>query len=327
MPANLPPAYFEAEKRLREARTPAEKIEVLEEMLTIMPKHKGTDKLRADLRRKISRLRTQPQKKGAVSRRNSAYNIDKEGAGQVVIIGPPNSGKSSLVATLTNAKPEIAAFPHTTWTPAPGMAQYENIKFQLIDTPPMTPDFIEPWMGDILRRSDMVVLVLDLHSDPLEQSDRVLSVLRDLGIFPEGFPAPVDVKAPVEKKILVLVNKTDGEKDREDFGVFIELWETKLPCLGVSSKTGYNLKRFLEMVYETLGIIRVYTKAPGKKPDFEHPFTLPKNSTLEELAAKVHKDFLMDLKFARVWGDSVFDGQKVQKDHVLGEGDVVEMHI
>ena len=245
----------------------------------------------------------------------------------MVIIGPPNSGKSSIVSLLTNVNPEIAEFPHSTWTPVPGMAPYENIQFQLVDTPPITPDFIEPWMRDIIRRSDMVTLVMDLHADPIGQCDGILSILQDLGIFPEGFSIPSDAKGPMSKKMLVLINKTDDEKAKEDFEIFLELWEKKLPCLGISAKTGYNLKRFFEMIYEILGIMRIYTKAPGKKADLDHPFTLPVKSTLEELAAKIHKDFVSHLKFARVWGNSVFDGQMVQRDHVLEEGDVVEIHI
>ena len=245
----------------------------------------------------------------------------------MLIIGPPNSGKSSLVSTLTNADPDIAEFPHTTWTPLPGMAPYENIQFQLVDTPPLTTDFIEPWMRDLIRRADMATLVLDLHADPIGQCAEALSILADLGIFPEGFPITGEVKSPVSKKMLLLVNKVDDERAREDFEIFLELRETDLPCLGISARTGYNASRFLEMIYEILGIMRVYTKAPGKKPDFEHPFTLPKDSTLEELASKIHKDFVSDLKFARVWGPSVYDGQKVQRDHVLQEGDVVEIHL
>ena len=144
MPANLPPNYFEAERRYREAKEPAEKVKALEEMLTIMPKHKGTDKLRAGLRRKISTFKTQTLKKKGVSRRDSAYSIDREGAAQVIVVGPPNSGKSSLLAGLTNAKPEVNSFPHSTWKPTPGMVPYENIQFQLVDTPPLTMDYVEP---------------------------------------------------------------------------------------------------------------------------------------------------------------------------------------
>ena len=154
MPANLPPVYFDAEKRFREAKTPESKIEALEEMLTIMPKHKGTDKLRADLRRRIAKLKEQAQQKKGGARRDAAYMIEKEGAAQIAVIGAPNTGKSALVAALTNASPEVAEFPHTTWKPTPGMAPYENIQFQLVDTPPITRDYLDPWMADLMRRAD-----------------------------------------------------------------------------------------------------------------------------------------------------------------------------
>lgn len=327
MPANLPPAYFEAERCFREAKTPAEKVEALEEMLTIMPKHKGTDKLRADVRRKISKFRAQSQQKKGASRKETGYSIDKEGAAQVVIVGPPNSGKSSLLAKLTNANPEVAEFPHSTWKPTPGMVRYENIQFQLLDTPPITNEYMDPWMGDLIRRCDIIAMVIDIRNGPLRQFEETFSILKDLRIFPQGFPVPQGLeKAPFIKKMIVVVNKVDNGEDEEDYEIFLELWETELPCVDISTKMGHNLARFVEMIYDLSGIIRVFTKAPGKKPDLNSPFVLPKESTLEELATKIHKDFVTNLKFARIWGESVFDGQMIQRDHILQEGDVVEIH-
>jgi len=328
MPANLPPQYFEAEKRFREAKSPELKVEALEEMLTIMPKHKGTDKLRADLRRKISKFKSQShQKKGGV-RRESAYSIDREGAAQVVVVGPPNVGKSSLIATLTNAAPEVADFPHSTWKPTPGMIPYENIQFQLIDTPPISGDYIDPWMADLIRRADIVIILLDLHGDPLGQSENTLFLLQKLRIFAEGTPIPEDLnKPPFIKKILVVVNKMDEAEDEEDYEVFLELSEINLPCIGISLLTKRNLTAFIKKIYDISGIIRVYTKAPGKEPDLSAPFVLSKECTLEALATKIHKDFINKLKFAKIWGGAVFDGQMVQRDYMLQDGDVVEMHI
>jgi ribosome-interacting GTPase 1 len=328
MPANLPPQYFDAEKRFREAKTPEGKVEALEEMLTIMPKHKGTDKLRADLRRKISKFKTQSQQKKGVSRHESAYSIDKEGAAQVVVIGPANVGKSSLIASLTNASPEVADFPHSTWKPTPGMASFENIQFQLVDTPPISQAHMEPGLADLIRRADILIILLDLHGDALEQLESTLFLLRELRVFPEGDPIPEDLKKPpFIKKVLLVVNKMDQEEDEEDYEVFLELSETSLPSLGISARTKRNLTAFIERIFHISGIIRVYTKAPGKEPDLSAPFVLPKDSTLEHLAAKIHKDFLDKLKFAKLWGRDVYDGQMVQRDYVLQDGDVVEMHI
>lgn len=328
MPANLPPQYFEAERLFREAKTPEAKVEALEEMLAIMPKHKGTDKIRADLRRKISKFKAQSQQKKGATRRETAYSIDKEGAAQVVVIGPPNVGKSSLVDALTNATPEVADFPHSTWKPTPGMAPYENIQFQLIDTPPISEDYIDPWMADLIHRADILVVLLDLHADPFQQLEDTLSILRELRIFPEQGPIPKDLeKLPFIKKVFVVVNKMDETEEKEDYEVFLELSEIKLPCIGISTLMKHNLTAFVEKIYDISNIIRVHTKAPGKEPDLSAPFVLPKESTLEDLAAKIHKDFIKDLKFAKIWGKAVFDGQMVQRDYILQDGDVAEMHI
>lgn len=328
MPANLPPHYFEAEKRYRKAKTSVERIEHLEEMLMIMPKHKGTDKLRADLRRRISKLKDQSRQKKGGARRDAAHVIEKEGAAQIAIIGPPNTGKSSLVAALTKARPEVADFPHSTWKPMPGMAPHENIQFQLIDTPPINREYMDPWMGDLIRRADILLILLDLQADPLEQQEETLSVLEGLRVFPEGMPVPGGLrKPPFIKKMLMVLNKMDGPENEEDYEVFLELSEQRFPGMGVSAKYGLNLKDLIGSVYRLSNIIRVYTRAPGKEPKRDAPFVLQRDSTLEELAERIHKDFASKLNFARIWGVKVFDGQMVQRDYVLQEGDVVEIHI
>lgn len=328
MPANLPPPYFEAEKRFREARTSEEKLDALEDMLTIMPKHKGTDKLRADLRKRIAKVKEQALQKKGGARRDAAYIVEKEGAAQVVVLGPPNTGKSALVATLTNANPEVADFPHTTWKPVPGMAPFENIQFQLVDTPPIATDYIDPWMTDLMRRADMLLILLDLHQDPLGSLEEMLSALESLRIFPPGTPIPGDLKKPpFIKKVLIVVNKVDDNRDDEDLVAFVELADLKLPWIGISILGERNLADLLKAVYDLSGIIRVYTKAPGKEPNKNAPFALQAGSTLGDLAAKIHKDFVTRMKFAKIWGNTVFDGQMVQRDHVLRDGDVVEIHV
>lgn len=328
MPANLPPAYFDAEKRFREAKTAEEKVELLEEMLTIMPKHKGTDKLRADLRKRIARLKVEAQQKKHSSRRDFACSVEKEGAVQVAVVGAPNVGKSSLVAALTNATPEVAEFPHTTFKPTPGMAPYENIQFQLVDTPPITRDYIDPWMADLLRRADILAVMVDIGADPLQQLEDTLAVLEGLRIFPEGATVLQALKKlPFMKKMLIFVNKLDDFKFEEDYTAFLELSGTALPCIGGSVRRGRSLMGFLELLYEIADIIRVYTRAPGKDADLTAPFVLPRGSNLEDLAGKIHKDFVSGLKFAKVWGKAVYDGQMVQRDHVLEDGDIVEIRI
>ncbi|UCE81774.1 MAG: TGS domain-containing protein [Deltaproteobacteria bacterium] len=328
MPANLPPDYFEAEKRYRAAKTPTEKIACLEEMLTIMPKHKGTDKLRAGLRKRISKLKSASQTKKSVGKRDSAFQIDKEGAGQVVLVGPANVGKSALVATLTNATPEVADFPLTTWKPTPGMMPVENIQIQLVDTPPLNRDYVEPELLALIRRSDFILLVVDLHTDPIQQLEDTVALLQEHRIVPSHLQDLTNEQRGFAFiPFLVLANKNDDETTDENLEIFRELLEGDWPLLSVSANTGRNLELLKQTLVAQLNIIRVYSKAPGKEPDLTSPFVLKKGSTVAEFAGKVHKDFVEKLKIAKVWGNAVYDGQMVQRDHILEDGDVVELHI
>jgi ribosome-interacting GTPase 1 len=328
MPANLPPDYFEAEKRYRAAKTPAEQIACLEDMLTIMPKHKGTDKLRAGLRKRISKLKSASQAKKSISKRDSAFNIDKEGGGQVVVVGPANVGKSALVATLTNANPEVADFPLTTWKPTPGMMPVENIQIQLVDTPPLNRDYLEPELLNLIRRADLILLVVDLQTDPVQQLEDTVILLEEHRIVPRHLQNRYTEQRTLSFiPYLVLANKNDDENTEENLEIFRELLEEDWPLLSVSAETGRNLELLKETLVEKLKIIRVYSKAPGKEPDLTAPFVLKKGSTVEDFAGKVHKDFVVKLKIAKVWGDVVYDGQMVQRDHILQDGDVVELHI
>ncbi len=328
MPANLSPDYYEAEKRYKEAKTSEARIEALQEMLAVIPKHKGTDKMQADLKHRISKLKEESQKKRGAVKQKSIYSIDKEGAAQIVIIGPPNSGKSSILASLTNAEPEIAQFPHTTHKPLPGMALFENVQFQLIDTPPLTADYIDPLMMDMIRRSDIAAIVLDIKSDLISEIEEILEIMAESRIFPEGSEIPDGTRRPVTfKKTIILVNKVDNDLLIEDFNTFVELVDLKITAIPISILNSINLDLFLKTLFDLSGIMRIYSKYPGKDPDLDEPFVISKGSTLEELAGKIHKEFITKLKFARVWGKSAHDGQMIQHDHVLQDGDIVELHI
>ncbi|RME46821.1 MAG: TGS domain-containing protein [Chloroflexi bacterium] len=328
MPTNLPPEALEAEQRYREARTIEEKIARLEEFISAIPKHKGTDKLRADLRRRLSKLRSSAQSRKKVSRQLSPYHIDREGAGQVVVIGPANVGKSALVDALTNAAPEVSPAPYTTWQPTPGMMPVYDIQVQLIDTPPLTREYVEPEFLDLIRRADLVLLMVDLLTDPIEQLEDTVAVLLENRIVPQHLKeryANQDQRRPTFVPLLVLVNKNDDETTDEIYEIFLGLLEDEWPLIPISVATGRNLDRLKQAVFEHLGVIRVYSKAPGKPPDLDVPFVLKKGSTVEEFAGKVHQDFLRNLKAARVWGSVPFDGQMVPRDYVLQDGDVVEL--
>jgi ribosome-interacting GTPase 1 len=328
MPTNLPPEYFEVEKRYHAANSTAKKIVCLQELLSTIPKHKGTDKLRADLRRRLSKLKAASQARKGVGKRSSAFRIDKEGAGQVVVVGPANVGKSALVATLTNATPEVADSPFTTWKPIPGMMPMENIQIQLVDTPPLNRDFVEPEMLDLIRESDLILLVVDLQADPVQQLEDTIALLQEHRIVPRHLKDRyTEQRRLTFKPLLVLVNKNDDEHTDEDFEIFRELIEGDWPLLPVSVTSGRNLERLKEAVFERLEIIRIYSKAPGREPDLSAPFVLKKGGTVAEFAGKIHQDFFENLKAVRVWGSVAYDGQMVRRDHILHDGDVVELRI
>lgn len=328
MPTNLPPEYFEVEERYRAAQSIEEKTACLEELLSTIPKHKGTDKLRADLRRRLSKLKAASQTRKGVSRRGSVFHIDKEGAGQVVVVGPANVGKSALVAMLTNATPEVADYPYTTWTPTPGMMPVENIQIQLIDTPPLSRDYVEPGLLDLIRRSDLILLVVDLQTYPIQQLEDTIAMLEEHRIVPLHLKdRHTEQRRLTFIPLLVLVNKSDDEGSDEDFEILCELLEDNWPLLPVSATTGRHLERLKQAVFERLEIIRVYSKPPSKEPDLNAPFVLKKGSTVADFAGKVHQDFCEKLTAARVWGSAAHDGQMVGRDHVLQDGDVVELRI
>ena len=163
MPANLTPDYHRAEERFRHARTVEEKIDALEEMLRVVPKHKGTDGLQGDLKARLAKLKKQPASKAGKA--THSHLIPREGAGQVALVGPPNTGKSSLVAALTKAKPEIAPYPFTTREPHAGMMDWEDVRVQLIDTPPITADYLESYLSSTVQVADAALLMVDLGDD------------------------------------------------------------------------------------------------------------------------------------------------------------------
>ncbi len=327
MPTNLPPNYYTVEEQYRRATSPEEKIRYLQEMMSIVPKHKGTDHLRADLRRKISGLKDTSKKQKGPSRQESVYNIEREGAGQVVVIGPANVGKSSLVARLTNAEPEVERYPYTTWTPTPGMMPFENVQIQLIDTPPLDEEYIEPQMMALIRRADLMLLLLDLQAFPIEQLETSLALLEEYHIVPRRWRDRYDPSrghftfVPLQ----ILVNKCDDEGMAEDFQVLQELLDEPWPMLPLSIETGRNLERMRATVFDRLEIVRIYAKPPGGEADLQAPFVMARGGSVEDFAAKVHRDFLEQLKSARIWGHGVHDGQMVGRDHVLHDGDVVEL--
>ncbi|MGB5530942.1 MAG: GTPase [Ignavibacteriaceae bacterium] len=328
MPTNLPPEYFRADQKFREAESALAKISALEEMMSTIPKHKGTDKLRAELRRKISRLKVDQKKKKGAVKHESEYHIEKEGAGRVVLVGSANVGKSSILAALSHATPVISEAPFSTWVPLPGMMLIDDVQIQLIDTPPLSKEIVQPELFDLIRSADLILIVVDLQATPFQQLEDSILLLNEHKIIPkQRESANADDRRIQLIPVLVVVNKDDDEQCDKDFQVFKELLEVELPLVPISVNNQRNFENLNKSIFEILEIIRIYSKPPGKDADMTKPFVIKKGSTLEEFAGKVHHDFQQKLRTARVWGSNVYDGQLVGKDHVLHDKDIVELHL
>lgn len=329
MPANLPPQYIALKRQFELSRDTDEKIELLEEMISIMPKHKGTNKLLGEVRSKLARLRKEALSKPSKHKRHDGYNIVRQGAAQVVLIGFPNVGKSSILNSLTNAEAEVAPYPFTTGKPVIGMMPYEDISIQLIDTPPISEDFVDTHLPELVRRADLILLIADIgNDDALEQIEIVMPKLLESRIkLISGEDQYEDEY--ICKKTVLIANKEDMEGSQERLEILKELYSQRFPIFTISTETGKGLEDLKSQIFEILNIIRIYTKAVGKKADLIDPVILKRGSTVLDAAAEIHKEFFEKLKFAKIWGDgkNVYDGQQVSRDHELEDRNIVEFHI
>jgi hypothetical protein len=323
VPANLTPQYHAAEEAFRNATTIEEKIAALEEMLAVIPKHKGTEKLQADLKRRLARLREEGQKKTSAGR-HDPFHVEKQGAGQVALVGYPNSGKSALVGALTRAKVKVADYPFTTTLPFSGMMPYEEIYIQLVDTPPLTAEGFPPGLAGLLRNADALLLVIDsCAGDCLEQLENSLRLLNERKIIRDDIPPGVRAIPP--HRLIIAANKAELPQGKENLMLLRELLPADLEVMPVSAATGLNLEQLKTRLFAVLEVIRVFTRAPGKAPDLTRPFILPRGSTVLDLAESIHKDFLKTLRGARIWGSARFPGQNVPKEYILHDRDIVEL--
>ena len=342
MPTNVTPEYKKAEEAYRKAREPKERLDCLKQMLSTIPKHKGTEHLQADIKSRIKELTEElagPKKGG--QRSGPALAIRPEGAAQIALLGPPNSGKSMLHQRLTGSRAQGGPGPFITQYPEPGMLAHEDIAFQLLDLPSMSADHSPPWIASSLQGSDAVLLVVDL-SDPgcVDQVQFILDTLAqkkvDLvpgwpglnqakpahGLEQAAFDDPFRIALPT----LLLANKSDLVADPEEIAVLEELLGIEFPALRVSAQTGQGLGTLAPWLFQGLGVVRVYTKAPGKETERDKPFTVRGGDTVLDVARLVHKDIAASFRFARMWGANVFDGQQVGAEQPVADGDIVELH-
>jgi ribosome-interacting GTPase 1 len=330
MPANLTAQYKEAEARFREAVGYEAKVEALREMLALLPKHKGTEKLQADLRKRLSKLEDESAHAAKSGHRGpDVGHVKREGAGQWVLLGPPNAGKSSLLKALTHAHPEIADYPFTTRLPQPGMMPFEDVQVQLVDTPAVAAGHTESWLPNLARNADGLLLVLDPGADDVEEAWRSLGdLLERARVWPRARPLPRDASPLlVARPVLVALNKRDADADGTFAALALETIGADLPSFRVSAASGEGLDALRPPLFRELRRVRVHTKEPGHKADLTRPFVLDAGATVGDLATLVHHDLAARLKFARLWGSHArFDGQQVDRHHVLEDGDVVELH-
>ena len=325
MPANLTPEYFKAERWFRSAVTNEEKILALERMLAVMPKHKGTDHLKADLRRKLSKLRDVATQKGR-GKHADIFHVPRSGAGQIVLLGTPNCGKSSIVAALTNAKANVADFPFATGAPVPGMMTFEDVQIQLVDMPPITADYIAPGQVGTYRNCDLIAIVIDLSDDIPGQMQVCPDFLESKNLLIDAETPAYDTQGnALAKEAFCICTKSDIA-EAGAFEIAKESCKQPFEFVEISAATGAGFQELSGAFFRLLKIIRIYAKPPGKPADMKDPFTLPAGSTVMDLATAIHRQLAEKLRFARIWGTGVYDGQNAQRNHVLSDKDIIELH-
>lgn len=330
MPANLTVQYRIAEKAYRNAQSLREELECLQVMLVELPKHKGTDKMQADLKQKISQVKKELAADPKPGSKSVSNRLPRQGAGRAVIIGGPNSGKSQLMASLTRAKPQVAPYPFTTREASPGMMAWEDVRVQLVDTPPITKDVYDPDVQSLIRGADLVLLLMDLGSD--DGGEQLADLLQRLQtsktrLGRESYLDQDDIGVTFTKTLFV-PNKIDLPEAEDRYEFFQELIQVDFDEFQISATEKIGLEELRAAVFQGLDIVRVYTKAPNQKePDLENPYTVKRGGTLREIAEKIHRDFATRLKSARVWGAKVHPGTTVTGEYVLEDKDIIELHV
>lgn len=305
MPVNPGIDFQLAQEEYHNAKTTSEKIRALENMYAKCPKHKGAENLLQEIKSKISKLKEKQEKESA-KKRGYSITIKKDGAASVSLLGITNSGRSTILKSLTNANPKISEYEYTTVMPEVGAMDYNGIKIQVIEIPAITSGFSQKGNGpaffSIVRNSDLIIIVLD-------------------GLKPLG-----EQLSLIEQECKNSLIELDEETRGSILGI---------PCIIIVNKkfkrpktkhSVIKIENLRHEIWKKLNLIYVYTKSPGKERDFP-PVAMKKGSTLYDLAYKVHKDFVSKFKYARIWGKSAkHNGASVGLDHVLKEGDVIEIH-
>ena len=338
MPANLSPEYKAAEAAYRQANAPKERLERLREMLRTIPKHKGTEHLQADIKTRIRQLTEElaAGRKGG-ARSGPSHVVRPEGAAQLALLGPPNTGKSTLHDRLTGSRAAAGPYPFTTQLPQPGMLPYEDVHLQLVDLPPITAEYTAPWIVNALQPADAALLVVDVAApDCLDRLSDLLAALasRKITLVPDwerprtdaedgsGFEDPFAIRLPAA---LIAARADQSPNVEEEMEVLQELLGVRYPSMAVSARTGSGLEALAGWLFRTLEVVRVYTKAPGRPPDFSQPFTVRRGDTVYDVARMVHQEIADRFKFGRLWRNAAANGRQVGRDYRVADRDVLEL--
>ncbi|MCP4899506.1 MAG: TGS domain-containing protein [bacterium] len=321
MPANLTAQYRAADAKYRSATSDDERRAALEEMLSTVPKHKGTEKLQADIKRRLARLRLAAEHRQA--KKGFSMHVEAEGAGQILLLGRPNCGKSSLLGLMTRAEPNIADYPFATTGPQPGMMKFEDIQIQLVDLPPITADHMDTWIPGLAQAADGALLLADPDRPGVlagieEIQDQLASVHVPLvGSYGDA-EDPRDLQLPT----LLVITKADLAAE-EDIEVIEELYGDTFPVVRFSAGERIGVQALRTSVWSLLEQVRAYTKKPGKKAERTEPYVLAQGSSVSDLASRIHRDLAESYSSAKVWGGKL-NGQKVARDFELRDRDIVE---
>lgn len=333
VPTNVTPEYKRAEAEYKAAREPHDRLAALREMLRTLPKHKGTEHLQADIKRRLKELNEElagPRKGGA--RGGPPTTIHPEGAGQISLLGPPNSGKSTLHDALTGSGAAAGPYDFTTQYPQPGMLVVEDVGIQLIDLPPISSAHPVPWIGNALQHTDGALLIADpSHPGCVAEVEDLVQTLAErkvrlVGDWPRGADVAEDPGDPFVKllpTILVAAKADQIENADEELAILEELLGLDLPILRISARDG-EIEHLGRWLFDALGVVRVYTESATKRDD--RPYVLRRGQTVIDVAGQIHKDFAANFKYARLIRPGEPDRQ-VGRDYELVDGDRIEIHV
>lgn len=390
MPANLTPEAADKWALVEAARNPREKILRMQEFLSVVPKHKGTMKLRGRIKKKMALMRKDivERKQKRAGRSGPKLFIEKEGAAQIALLGLTNVGKSCLLSVVTNADIVVSPVAYTTRKPAPGVLYFEDMQLQIVETPALMDGSSGGRAGGLLsigiaRNADGMILMVDLSFDPVPQLNLILSELEKARVLINKPKGSVDIdrrymgaglrvilvgkildgnirdveallrsyrigdamvkimgevsledvedsifESTVYRPAVIIANKLDTKEAKKNLVQLKEFVAGRIPIVAISCEKKEGLVNIGKVLFETLGLIRIYTKEPGVRKPSNRPFTLPRGATVVDLAKNIHTDFQKDFAFARVWSKRLkFSPQKVGLSFLLDDGDIVELHI